>query len=262
MPDHGTALKGVVHGRVIELDQELGLPDGETVTVTVQYAKVVVPEEIPEDIPRAELWLDRLVFDSSVLPGERIVKGTKLAAESLVAEIEQSASDQGLLQAHPGLTPEDVQALRVLRRAGLDPAHGGGLGQGRGRAGRVSRMDSPAADDRPPGDRRVSFLLDTDISSAYLKGNGPVTNRFVQYGGRLNISTVTLGELFAWALRAKAAPRRLQQVHGLLNDVRVLPVDETVARKFGEVRAWQLDRGLATSRSGPDQRLRRPSFTG
>jgi tRNA(fMet)-specific endonuclease VapC len=92
----------------------------------------------------------------------------------------------------------------------------------------------------------VSFLVDTDIGSAYLKGNGPVTNRFVQYGGRLNISTVTLGELFAWALRAKASPRRLQQVHGLLNDVLVLPVDETVARKFGEVRAWQLDRGLAT----------------
>ena len=112
MTNQGTALKGVVHGRMIELDRELGLPDGETVTVMVQYAKVVAPE----DIPRAELWLDRLVFDSSVLPGERIVKGTKLAAESLVAEIEQGASDQGLLQVHPELTPEDVQALRVFAR--------------------------------------------------------------------------------------------------------------------------------------------------
>ena len=54
----------------------------------------------------------------------------------------------------------------------------------------------------------MSFLVDTDIGSVYLKGNGSVTNRFVQYGGRLNISTVTLGELFAWALRAKASPRR------------------------------------------------------
>jgi uncharacterized protein (DUF433 family) len=116
MTNQGTALKGVVHGRMIELDRELGLPDGETVTVTVQYARVVVPEEIPEDVPRAELWLDRLVFDSSVLPGERIVKGTKLAAESLVAEIEHGASDQGLLQAHPELTAGDVQALRVYAR--------------------------------------------------------------------------------------------------------------------------------------------------
>jgi predicted nucleic acid-binding protein len=92
----------------------------------------------------------------------------------------------------------------------------------------------------------VSFLLDTDIGSAYLKGNGPVTGRFIQYGGRLSISTVTLAELLAWALRAKASPGRRQQVDGLLNDVRVLPADEAVARRFGEVRAWQLDRGLAT----------------
>jgi hypothetical protein len=35
MPNHGTALKGVVHGRVIELEQELGLPDGQAVRVTV-----------------------------------------------------------------------------------------------------------------------------------------------------------------------------------------------------------------------------------
>jgi tRNA(fMet)-specific endonuclease VapC len=38
----------------------------------------------------------------------------------------------------------------------------------------------------------------------------------------------------------------LQQVDDLLQGVSVRPVDETIARKFGEVRAWQLDRGLAT----------------
>ena len=92
----------------------------------------------------------------------------------------------------------------------------------------------------------MSFLLDTDICSAYMKRNGPVTSRFVQYGGRLNISTVTLGELFTWVLRAKASPRRLQSLQGLLKEVVVLSVDETGAQKFGEVRAWQLDRGLAT----------------
>jgi tRNA(fMet)-specific endonuclease VapC len=92
----------------------------------------------------------------------------------------------------------------------------------------------------------LSFLVDTDICSAYLKRSGLVTNRFIQYGGRLNISAVTLGELFAWAPRAKASPGRLQQVHDLLREVLVLPVDETIARRFGEERAWQLDRGLAT----------------
>ena len=116
MPDHGAPLKGVVHGSVIELDRDLGLPDGQTVAVSLQYATIVPPEPIPEDIPRAELWLDRLVFNSSVLPGVRIVKGTKLAAEALVAEIEQGASDDSLLQAHPELTAADVEALRVYAR--------------------------------------------------------------------------------------------------------------------------------------------------
>jgi tRNA(fMet)-specific endonuclease VapC len=32
----------------------------------------------------------------------------------------------------------------------------------------------------------------------------------------------------------------------LLNEVQVLSVDESVARKFGEVRAWQLDQGLGS----------------
>ena len=92
----------------------------------------------------------------------------------------------------------------------------------------------------------MSFLLDTDICSAYMKGSNAVYTRFIQYGGRLHISTVTLGELWAWVARANASPRRLQTLLDLLKDVQVLPVDEAVARKFGEVRAWQLDRGLAT----------------
>jgi tRNA(fMet)-specific endonuclease VapC len=92
----------------------------------------------------------------------------------------------------------------------------------------------------------MSFLLDTDTCSAHVKGNRKVYTRFIQYGGRLHISTVTLGELWAWVRRAKASPRRRQTLLDLLPDVRVLPVDEAVADKFGEVRAWQLDRGLVT----------------
>ena len=92
----------------------------------------------------------------------------------------------------------------------------------------------------------MSFLLDTDICSAQMKAHARVHSRFIQYGGRLHISAVTLGELFAWVGRAKASPRRSQTLHDLLKEVHVLPIDETVARKFGEVRAWQLDRGLGT----------------
>jgi len=92
----------------------------------------------------------------------------------------------------------------------------------------------------------VSFLLDTDTCSAQMKGNRQVHGRFIQYGGRLHVSVVTLGELFAWVGRANASPRRSQTLLDLLKEVVVLPVDEIVARKFGDVRAWQLDRGLAS----------------
>jgi tRNA(fMet)-specific endonuclease VapC len=90
----------------------------------------------------------------------------------------------------------------------------------------------------------VSFLLDTDICSAYLKGNNAVANRFVQYGGRLHISTLTLGELYSWALRAASPPRRLTEVVGLMSLANVLDVDVHVARRFGEIDADLLDRGL------------------
>jgi tRNA(fMet)-specific endonuclease VapC len=89
----------------------------------------------------------------------------------------------------------------------------------------------------------VSFLVDTDTCSAHLKQQGPVTNRFLQYTGRLHISAVTVGELFTWALRTNAPPQRLQSLLDFLNDVTVLDVTEQVGRKFGEVRAALFDAG-------------------
>jgi hypothetical protein len=84
----------------------------------------------------------------------------------------------------------------------------------------------------------VSFLLDTDTCSIHLKRPGKVDARFVQYMGRLHVSAVTVAELYAWALRATAAPKRLQGVLDMLNDLIVLDVNHDVARKFGELRAW------------------------
>ena len=49
----------------------------------------------------------------------------------------------------------------------------------------------------------MSFLVDTDICSAYMKGDHHVWQRFMQYRGRLHVSAITVGELFTWALRAK-----------------------------------------------------------
>jgi len=89
----------------------------------------------------------------------------------------------------------------------------------------------------------VNFLLDTDICSAYMKGDGRIQNRFIQYGGGLSISVATLGELYTWTLRAKAGRRRAQGLVDLLRDVAVLDATPDVARRFGEIEAALLDQG-------------------
>ena len=86
-------------------------------------------------------------------------------------------------------------------------------------------------------------MLDSNICSAHLKGNAKVNSRVIQYGGRLHVSTITVGELYTWGFRAKASPKRLQDLLGFLKDVTILDVDETVAREFGALRAGLLDAG-------------------
>src|SRR5947208_605775 len=100
-----STLHGVVHGKTIELDQAPGLPDGQPVAVTIQRL-----EPIPEDLPRVELWIDRLVFDAAIHPFERIVKGTRFTAEALVSELAQGPGDEQMLQTHPELVKEDLIA--------------------------------------------------------------------------------------------------------------------------------------------------------
>jgi tRNA(fMet)-specific endonuclease VapC len=89
----------------------------------------------------------------------------------------------------------------------------------------------------------MSFLVDTDTCSAYLKGNGVVFNRFLRYTGQLNVSVITMGELYDWAMRAHASPKRLLSIDGLLKEVTVLDVDLTIARKYGELQAGFRDIG-------------------
>ncbi|MCI0685131.1 MAG: type II toxin-antitoxin system VapC family toxin [Gemmataceae bacterium] len=92
----------------------------------------------------------------------------------------------------------------------------------------------------------MSFLLDTDTCSAYLRGTHLVANKMTQYSGRLFLSAIAAGELFTWAFRANASPKRLQSLLDLLVDVSFLPVDMDIARKFGEIRAQQFDQGITT----------------
>ena len=114
-----TIVKGVVHGKTIELDREPGLPDGVAVTVAIQQDSMPPSGSPQEPLPRVETWSHRIVFDSRVSPTEKVVKGTHLLAETLVAELAEGNSDTEILQAHPELTAEDVAALRNYARVPL-----------------------------------------------------------------------------------------------------------------------------------------------
>jgi tRNA(fMet)-specific endonuclease VapC len=92
----------------------------------------------------------------------------------------------------------------------------------------------------------MSFLLDTDTCSAHLKGHAKVIQRCLQYAGRLHISVIGLGELYTWALRAKAPPKRLHHLIDFLKGVDVLDVRLAIAEQFGAIRASLMDRGLPT----------------
>lgn len=89
----------------------------------------------------------------------------------------------------------------------------------------------------------MSFLIDTDTCSAFMKGHPLAYKRFMQYTGRLFMSVVTLGELTIWVCRAKAPPKRSQDLRDLLRFVTPLDLTPDMARKFGEVQAAFLDVG-------------------
>ncbi len=90
----------------------------------------------------------------------------------------------------------------------------------------------------------MSFLLDTDICSAYLKNEPTVVSRVMLHFGALHLSVVTVGELLTWALRANAPAARLQGVRDLLTGSQIVEVTLAVAEKFGEIRAALLDQGV------------------
>jgi tRNA(fMet)-specific endonuclease VapC len=82
----------------------------------------------------------------------------------------------------------------------------------------------------------VSYLIDTDTVSAYLRRPGSLAHRFAQHSGRLAVSTMTLAELFAWAF-AKPNPAPLLHAVGELRDlVDVLDFDAAAAETYGRLR--------------------------
>src|SRR5438552_16190466 len=88
----------------------------------------------------------------------------------------------------------------------------------------------------------MSFLLDTDTCSAYLKNVRAVSNRFLQHGG-LHISVVTVAQLEIWLRRRTVAKRRKQAYQAMRKIVDVLDLDRAIAELAGDIGARLHDQG-------------------
>jgi toxin FitB len=82
----------------------------------------------------------------------------------------------------------------------------------------------------------VSYIvLDTDVASTILRGRltDPLRTRLT--GQSLCITFATLGELTMWRVVRDWGPRRLAAYESWRHEVIVLPYDEAVAAKWGEI---------------------------
>ncbi|HEY2412685.1 MAG TPA: type II toxin-antitoxin system VapC family toxin [Pirellulaceae bacterium] len=94
----------------------------------------------------------------------------------------------------------------------------------------------------------MSFLLDTNICSAHITRPSGLAHRFIQHLGRLNISTIVLGELYVWAYQRPNPEKLLRAIENeLLQDIVTIKFDESCALTFGKVRGSLLRNGISVS---------------
>jgi hypothetical protein len=94
----------------------------------------------------------------------------------------------------------------------------------------------------------VSFLLDTDICSAYVKGDRTVFGRFLQYLGQLHVSVATLGELWTWALFRSCHGTGRKQERDILRDKTLEQRDARLGQRLDELTESRGLRSLTPTR--------------
>jgi toxin FitB len=88
-----------------------------------------------------------------------------------------------------------------------------------------------------------TIVLDTDVASALLRRRTP-ENLSRRLAGHIPaITFVTLGELTKWTLVRRWGPRSLATMRTFLAGLVVLPYDQRVATRWGELQAYAQVRG-------------------
>lgn len=86
-------------------------------------------------------------------------------------------------------------------------------------------------------------VLDTDVASALLRRRAPESLSIRLAGQIPAITFVTLGELTKWTLVRRWGPRSLATMQTFLAGLLVLPYDQRVATRWGELQAFAQLRG-------------------
>lgn len=86
-------------------------------------------------------------------------------------------------------------------------------------------------------------ILDTDVASALLRRRAPDGLARQLVGHTPAISFVTVGELTKWTLVRHWGPRSLTTMRTFLASLVVLPYDQRVAVRWGEIQAYAQLRG-------------------
>jgi tRNA(fMet)-specific endonuclease VapC len=87
----------------------------------------------------------------------------------------------------------------------------------------------------------MNFLVDSDVCSAYMRGEARVSHKFMQHGGQIALSAIVVGELSVIAEKHGQTGVYRQRLEELIGGTHLLQYDLPCARRFGEVR-WQMMR--------------------
>src|SRR4051794_4709850 len=91
----------------------------------------------------------------------------------------------------------------------------------------------------------MSFLLDTNTCSAHIKRPSGLAHRFTQYSGILFLSTIVLGELYAWAYFKQNPTKLLHDIHTLLlPETTLVGFDADCAATYGQIRGYLQKNGI------------------
>jgi tRNA(fMet)-specific endonuclease VapC len=81
----------------------------------------------------------------------------------------------------------------------------------------------------------MSFLLDQNICTAWVRGVPLLASRFSQHQGQLHLSVVTLAWVEIWLLRPQTSSRYLQPFGALTRLLKLVNVDEAIAHRAASI---------------------------